>query len=121
MILVVKHKKLKPPYENLSFYYFDTFYFKLLMIILSQQKNRSVFFVQHYTDLPRGQRLMIWPWLRPLVSPLQCVRVQWDWVVDRIRDVVVSVGINVESWKTNSNSIISMHYTSEKMYIQEFC
>lgn len=40
---------------------------------------------------------MIWPGLRPLVSPLQCVRVQWYWVVDRIRDVVVSIGINVES------------------------
>lgn len=85
------------------------------MIILSHQKTEKCFFVQHYTDLPRGQRLMIWPWLRPLITPLQCVRVQWDWGVDLIGDVVVSVGINVESWKTNSNSIISV------MYIQEFC
>lgn len=44
---------------------------------------------------------MIWPWLRPLISPLQCVRVQWEWVVDGIVEVVVSVRIKVESCKDN--------------------
>lgn len=42
---------------------------------------------------------MIWPGLRPLISPLQCVRVQWYWVVNGVRDVVVSIGINVEACK----------------------
>lgn len=48
---------------------------------------------------------MIWPGLRPLISPLQCVRVQWYWVVDGVRDVVVSIGINVEACKNRRNSM----------------
>lgn len=53
----------------------------------------------------RGHRLMIWPRLRPLISPLQCVRVQWYWVVDGVRDVVVSIGINVEAIRIIQQSI----------------